>query len=303
MLLISACSSTDDNLSQDTRLSDRGYIAMNEGNLLDAEIYLQAALQMNPVNPYALLNMGVVYQRTDRIDQARQMYAKVVGLQPDQVAAGSNEADLSGKGLADIARANLAALAQDDLVAVRQIDASKRDEAARFLEILQLYRDAGAISERDYAEASEGLLARVPSSAPAAAATVSPTAATVEAKAASAASGEGSDLFKLAANNPKQGGDELFAHIASYRSAENAERGWGLLFASNGDLLGAMSHRVLEVDLGPDKGIFYRLLAGPLPDRAAADSLCRALKSRNLYCTPLKESGADDSKKLQTAAS
>lgn len=300
VLLVSACSGTDENLSQDLRLSDRGFIAMNDGDLLDAEIYLEAALQTNPANPYALLNMGVVYQRTGRIDLARKMYAKVVELDPQDVALGSNEEALAGAGLADIARANLADLAQDDLVAVRQVDPSQPQAAARFLEILELYRDAGAISEQAYGAAARHLTAALPSaSSPKLAA----TDGTVEPAAPSGGAANGSvEPVQIAVKEPGDAA-ELLAHIASYRSPENAERGWGKLTAANGDLLSALSHEVREVDLGPDKGVFFRLFAGPLADRAAADTLCGALKSRGLYCMPMEEpAAADSAKRLQTAS-
>ncbi len=51
--------------------------------------------------------MGVVYQETGRLDKARQMYEKVIALQPKDVAEESNTGSFAGKGLADIARENL----------------------------------------------------------------------------------------------------------------------------------------------------------------------------------------------------
>ena len=38
-----------------------------------------------------------------------------------------------------------------------------------------------------------------------------------------------------------------------------------------------------RADLG-DKGVFYRLQAGPLSDAAAAETLCGKLKQRNVGC-------------------
>ena len=43
-----------------------------------AEKYLAEALALNPENPYALLNKGVVYENTDRKPQAIAMYQKVI---------------------------------------------------------------------------------------------------------------------------------------------------------------------------------------------------------------------------------
>jgi cell division protein FtsN len=47
---------------------------------LGAERYLDEALELNPDNPYALFNMGVVYENTGRQQQAISLYQKVVEL-------------------------------------------------------------------------------------------------------------------------------------------------------------------------------------------------------------------------------
>lgn len=93
--------------TQDMELSNEGFREISSKNYEQAEASLQKALSINPENPYALLNMGVVYQETGRPDKARQMYEKVIALQPKDVAEESNADSFAGKGLADIARENL----------------------------------------------------------------------------------------------------------------------------------------------------------------------------------------------------
>jgi tetratricopeptide (TPR) repeat protein len=93
--------------TQDMELSNEGFRAISQKNYGQAETSLEKALSINPDNPYALLNMGVVYQETGRLDKARQMYEKVIALQPKEVAEESNTGSLAGKGLADIARENM----------------------------------------------------------------------------------------------------------------------------------------------------------------------------------------------------
>jgi len=93
--------------TQDMELSNEGFQAISGKNYGHAETSLEKALSINPDNPYALLNMGVVYQETGRLDKARQMYEKVIALQPKDVAEESNTGSFAGKGLADIARENL----------------------------------------------------------------------------------------------------------------------------------------------------------------------------------------------------
>ena len=47
---------------------------------------------------------------------------------------------------------------------------------------------------------------------------------------------------------------------------------------------GREAPRVVAVDLGNNRGTFFRLQAGPLDSRDAAEALCAALKARNLDC-------------------
>ncbi len=78
-------------------------------------------------------------------------------------------------------------------------------------------------------------------------------------------------------------GGTAVVHLASYKKPAHAERGWKQLSGENGDLLGSARPIVRRVDI-PEKGVFYRLHAGPLASMADAKALCQALKARNLYC-------------------
>ena len=82
---------------KDMTLSNQGLQAISEGQYEQAEIYLGEALYINAENPYALLNMGVLYHKTGRLEQARQMYRKVVELQPSGQADHSNIDSSAGK--------------------------------------------------------------------------------------------------------------------------------------------------------------------------------------------------------------
>ena len=52
-------------------------------------------------------------------------------------------------------------------------------------------------------------------------------------------------------------------------------------------LLGGLKVRAMRVDLGK-RGIYYRLRAGPLENRAAADALCRKIAARKTGCIVIK---------------
>ncbi|HSR55200.1 MAG TPA: SPOR domain-containing protein [Alphaproteobacteria bacterium] len=63
------------------------------------------------------------------------------------------------------------------------------------------------------------------------------------------------------------------------RAAEEASR----LTDLYKPVLGSLKVEPVRADLG-DRGIFYRLRAGPLADRDAAASICRKLSARNQGC-------------------
>ncbi len=73
-------------------------------------------------------------------------------------------------------------------------------------------------------------------------------------------------------------------HLASFRQRETAESEWRRLLKTHGDVLADLIPTVRRVDLGSDKGIYYRLHAGPLADTEAAKSLCRKLAKRQVRC-------------------
>lgn len=97
-------------LTKDMRLSEQGFDYLQAGKYVKAEKYLKEALAENKDNPYALLNLGVVYQKTGRPDQARQMYQRVIDLNPTSVADRSNIKADKGKSLVELARENLKTL-------------------------------------------------------------------------------------------------------------------------------------------------------------------------------------------------
>jgi hypothetical protein len=70
--------------------------------------------------------------------------------------------------------------------------------------------------------------------------------------------------------------------LGSLRTPEEARDEWQRLKRANADLLGNLKANAVSVDLG-EKGIYYRILAGPL-DEAAAERLCTELKRRSQGC-------------------
>ena len=94
-------------LREDMRLSNKGFGEIKDGNYQEAEKYLQRALSINPNNPYAILNMGVVYYETGRKEQAREMFNKVLSIAEKEEAEQSNQGWAVKKDLTEIAKKNL----------------------------------------------------------------------------------------------------------------------------------------------------------------------------------------------------
>jgi len=101
---------------------------------------------------------------------------------------------------------------------------------------------------------------------------------------ASKAGGQPSMLKPTA--KKRMSGPQPAVHLASYKSKRDASRGWTQLKRTHRNLLGSLQSEVTQVNLGPGKGVFYRLLAGPLDSKQDAASLCRKLKSKRQFCEP-----------------
>ena len=114
-LLLGGCA-TSPHVSQDMFLVEQGFEALSSSNYLEAEGYLQAALDISPNNPYTLLNLGVVFQDTGRTKEAIGMYQKVLELNPQVTAIKSNREEYSGKKIVEIARENLKSLGISDFI-------------------------------------------------------------------------------------------------------------------------------------------------------------------------------------------
>jgi general secretion pathway protein D len=93
--------------TEDMRLSDLGYQFLEAKDYDKAEQYLEKALEINPENPYALLNMGVVYEAQGKRHEAIKMYEKVITLDPEDRAFESTDSEQIGHKLSDIATDNL----------------------------------------------------------------------------------------------------------------------------------------------------------------------------------------------------
>jgi len=74
-----------------------------------------------------------------------------------------------------------------------------------------------------------------------------------------------------------------FVQLGAFKSPADVEAGWAAMRRKFPDLLADFSLTMRKIDLG-DRGLFYRLLAGPLPNPAAARGLCADLQARGQDC-------------------
>lgn len=100
--------------TKDMELSDLGYRCLQNKEYDKAKEYLEKALEINPDNPYALLNMGVVYEKEGSKDKAIKMYKKLIAVNPDVRAGVSTDPEKKGCKLVDIAKNNLEKLLEKE---------------------------------------------------------------------------------------------------------------------------------------------------------------------------------------------
>ena len=72
--------------------------------------------------------------------------------------------------------------------------------------------------------------------------------------------------------------------LAAARTPAAARGEWDKLRRKHLDLLGDLGLTVTKVDLGAQKGVFYRLRVGPIKAEAEARTLCKALAKRKVSC-------------------
>jgi len=141
-------------------------------------------------------------------------------------------------------------------------------------------RPAPSSSPTDAARSSTGAMpaaSSTPENRPAVTQTAQPQqqAATSPSKAAQAPSSPSKPAAAQAAGTRLQ--------LGSLRSEDAARQEWERIKRKNRDLLGNLSATPVRAELG-DKGVYYRIQAGPIADLAAAERICGELKQRNIGC-------------------
>jgi len=83
-------------------------------------------------------------------------------------------------------------------------------------------------------------------------------------------------------NNSTFSVSQIFhAQLAAYRSPGRARKAIERLQEGHPELFENLELRVVRANLGEELGVWYRIRAGPLPDKASANRLCVEIRRRN----------------------
>ena len=96
------------------KLTEKGYERLQAGDLENARDLFRKALQQDPANPFAAMDMGVVYEKEGANELAIEMYRSVIASGTEAVADVSSDPDRTGTPLVQIARENIERLMQDE---------------------------------------------------------------------------------------------------------------------------------------------------------------------------------------------
>lgn len=142
--------------------------------------------------------------------------------------------------------------------------------------------DSGIATMAPSAAAAEAIpapSAAAPSPQPASAAPTAPAASSETPAATTATPARPTQTATL----PPGSGKGYRLQIAAVKTPEAAKDEWERIRRQNSDILGGLGFISERVDLG-DRGIFYRIQAGPLADPQEGERVCTLLRQRNVGC-------------------
>ena len=78
--------------------------------------------------------------------------------------------------------------------------------------------------------------------------------------------------------------DQWRVQVTSFRLPENAEQHWQNVNADYPEIFAGLDKRIVRADLGPERGVYYRLRIGPFATKEDADLKCQELMDAGLGC-------------------
>ena len=124
-------------------------------------------------------------------------------------------------------------------------------------------------------------------SAPPAPSPPAPESAEAEAKLPESDEAE-ADMVERQPIPPPSADTPYRVRLAAFRTVARTNEGWAILSGAHPDLLGDLQLRVERIDLGAEKGVFFRLEVGPLGGAGAARALCAKLELRDVDCVVVR---------------
>ncbi len=97
----------EENLEHAMSLTRMGYEKLRNGDIVAAKEFFTEALVIDSVNPFALMNLGVVYEKEGQPKKALEMYQAVASGNSDAVASSSSEPDKKPVLLKTLAQENI----------------------------------------------------------------------------------------------------------------------------------------------------------------------------------------------------
>lgn len=241
--------------------TDLGYRALTLKDYKKAVWHLEFEIGNKPDDPAPRLYLGQVYAETGRIEEAQAMYRSATALGPTTTVR-LDAANL-GRPVSEVAAERLAVLTGSPETLNKTVSSrveSGLGEQNIFDETTVPGKEAPLTVSPMTAIAP--IMAPPPEDVPE---TIVITSATARHQVEPLNSGEPISTVAI--------------HLASYKSRTKADAGWKILARRYPDL-SILEPLVVEVDLGPVKGIYYRLVADGLYSPTDARDLCRALKAK-----------------------
>jgi len=115
-------SEKEEDIAEDMKLVREGYDYLVRKKYDKAKSSLEKALEVNPSNPYALFNLGLVYERQGNKEQAMLMYQKIIALNLDVTGKTSGAPYRMEQSVVDLARERLLKNLEEDLGASPQLE-------------------------------------------------------------------------------------------------------------------------------------------------------------------------------------
>jgi general secretion pathway protein D len=104
----------EENPKHAEQLSSKGFEKLMAGDLNDAKQFFEEALQIDSQNPYALMNLGVIYEKEMLPQQAIVMYRAVVATGSSLLAEKSSSPEATGRSIVELAKEHIERLLQNN---------------------------------------------------------------------------------------------------------------------------------------------------------------------------------------------